>query len=82
MEEEPWFSPIAAGGVVPLDRAEEAAAASFQAAVGNRSLRPTRSATGSRNVRRAGSLAVMAWTATPPPSGKGSETISNSSPYM
>ena len=55
---------------------------SSQTAVGNRSLRPTKIATGSRNVRRAGSFRVMACTATPSPSGKGSETISNSSPYM
>ena len=53
-----------------------------QAIVGNRSFRPTRIDVGSRSARSVGSSRVMTWTATPLPSGNGSETISNRLPYI
>src|SRR5271165_5449128 len=53
-----------------------------QATLVNKSLRPTRIDVGSRSVRSVGSSTVMTWTATPLPSGNGSETISNRLPYI
>ena len=47
-----------------------------------RSARPTRIARGRRTVRIAGSLPLVARTATPPASSNGSETISKCSPYI
>src|ERR1039458_7503792 len=44
-----------------------------QATFVNMSFRPTRIEVGRRSVRFDGSLAVITWTATPLPSGKGSE---------
>ena len=44
--------------------------------------RPTRIAVGSRRVRISGSFPLIARTATPSPSSKGSETISKRSPYI
>src|SRR5271157_138508 len=62
--------------------APEIARTKAQTTSGNKSLRPTRIDVGSRSVRLVGCLAVVTWTAIPLPSGKGSETISNRSPYI
>src|SRR5208283_4190116 len=53
-----------------------------QATFGSKSFRPTRIDVGSRSVRSVGPFAVVTRTATPLPSGNGSETISNRSPYI
>lgn len=56
-------------------RINSSRACRFSGYLGSRSLRPRRIDTGNRNVRLAGSFAVIAWTAIPPPSGNRSETI-------
>src|SRR5271169_2902168 len=48
----------------------------------NKSLRPTKIDVGSRSARFFGWLRVVTSTATPVPAGKGSDTISNRSPYI